>query len=337
MKYVIVTDTHLGIKKGNSVYIQSNINLFDQICTYANSNNIKGFIHAGDFFDTRKSISVDVIEISLNIIEKLENTFRYIYMIIGNHDTYLKNQIKPTSLSIFKEHTNVYLIDEPYQIDNMLLLPWLFDKQILNTIHADICIGHFDINGVIMNASGFTPLHQRLNVSDFINFKKVLSGHYHVSSITNNIQYLGSPMQFTFNEINETTGFYTIDTETLKLEFIEFTDYPKHVKLKDIEDISNIDIKGNNIEIIFTKDHGIDKNTEIINNVYLKNPNTLKVQYYNLNETMTSDKIKEDVSIKSKLDILFDFYSKSDLPDNIKSDMLKNIVKSLYKEVIGEK
>jgi len=337
MKYVIVTDTHLGVKKGNSVYLRSSVELFDQICAYAHSKNIKGFIHAGDFFDTRKSISVDVIEISLDIMKKLEETFKFIYMIIGNHDTYLKNQIKPTSLSIFKEHKNVTLIDKPYLIDNMLLLPWIFDKDALNTNDTEICIGHFDINGIEMNASGFTPLHQRLNISDFKNFNTVLSGHYHVSSQTKNIKYLGSPMQFTFNEINETTGFYILDSETTELEFIEFDKYPKHIIIKDIDDISDLDINNNNIKVVFTKDHGIDKNTRIISDIYLKNPNTVKVQYYNLNDTLTDDVIDEDISVKSKLDILFDFYDKSDLPVNIKHDILQNIVKTLYKEIIGEK
>ncbi len=336
MKYILVTDTHLGIKKGNNTYIQSNIKLFDNICEYAHTNKIKHFVHAGDFFDTRKSISVNVIEISLDIIETLEDTFDSITLIIGNHDTYLKNQIKPTSLSIFKEHDKVRIIDEPYVIDNILFLPWLFDKEVLSDISAKICIGHFDINGIEMNASGFTPLHQKYSISDFSAFDMVLSGHYHVSSNNSNIKYLGSPMQFTFNEMDCTTGFYVLDTNTLELDFIEFTDYPKHHIIKDTDDISISDITNNNIKLVFTKDHGIDKNTEIIRDISIHNPNDLKIDYYNLNTGMTDDDIDIDIEIKTKLEILFDFYDKSDLPDGIKCDILYKVTRNLYNEIKGD-
>jgi len=335
MKYIIVTDTHLGIKKGNDIYLQCNINLFYTICKYAKDNNIPGFIHAGDFFDTRKSLSLKVIEIAQLIMSNIENTFDSIYMIIGNHDTYLKNQIYPSSLSIFKEHEKVVIIDKPYLIGNMVLIPWLFDKKVLD-MDADTCIGHFDINGIEMNSSGFIPLHQNLNISDFKNFKKVFSGHYHVSSQNSNIKYLGSPMQFTFNEINQTTGFYVYDSKTLKLDFIEFNNYPKHVIFNENYDPSESEIKNNNVKLIFTKDYGFDKNTSIINNITAKKPNSLKIVYFDLNDTMTNENIEDSLLVKSKQDILFDFYKKSDLPDGIKYDILKKIVNNLSKEIKGD-
>lgn len=336
MKYIIVADTHLGVKKGNDVYIQSTISLFDQICKYASDNKIKSIIHCGDFFDTRKSLSLKVIDISQEIMSSLEDVFNSIYLIIGNHDTYLKNQIKPTSLSIFNEHDKTYVIDRPYTINNILLMPWLFDKSLLDGNLCNICIGHFDINGIEMNSSGFTPLHQKLKIGDFKNFKKVISGHYHVPSITNNIHYLGSPMQFTFNEINQTTGFYELDSETTRLKFIEFDDYPKHIIITDEYKYTPAEIRNNNVNLIFNKDYGIEENTKIIHNVNDCNPNTLNISYFNVSDTLTKD-VSENPDIKNKKMMLMEYYKKSDLPSNIKYDILKNIIEKLYIEMKGEK
>jgi len=338
MKHVIVTDTHLGIKKGSDVYLRSNIALFDQICEYAGNNKITSIIHAGDFFDTRKSLSLKVIDVSQTIMTTLEDSFNQIYLIIGNHDVFFKNELYPTSLSIFKEHDKVKIIDDIFTLDNITMIPWLFDVNDFNYAKGktDICIGHFDINDIQMNVSGYTSLGYSLNQSDFKNFKLVLSGHYHMPSSTGNIRYLGSPMQFTFNEMGCTTGFYVLDSETLELESIEFSHYPKHIIIKDTDSAKDFDIKDNIVKLAFTKDHGIDRNTEIIRDIGIHNPHVLKIDYYNLNDGMTDDTVDAEIQIRTKLEILFDFYEKSDLPDDIRYVILQKIVTNLYKEIKGE-
>lgn len=334
MKRILIGDTHLGIKKGNDLYLQIFQNLINEICEYSKKNEIKEIIILGDFFDTRKSLSLNVIDIALDSMNTLSDTFDNIYIIIGNHDTFLKSQLHPTSLSIFKKHNNVHIVDEPYELENILLLPWLFDIDVLKTSNKDICMGHFDINGIEMNVSGFTQLSCKLNISDFKKFKKVFSGHYHISSKTNNIQYLGSPIQFTFNEINTKTGYYVFDNDTLKLKFIEFTEYPKHVIITD-EFIPDKSIQGNNIKLIFNKDYGVNDNTLIINNILNKNPNNLNI-LYNIGNGMNKEVIDDDIKMLSKIDILHEYHKKSELNENISNKLLSKITDKIYKNCIGE-
>jgi DNA repair exonuclease SbcCD nuclease subunit len=336
MKYVLFTDPHLGIKKANDVYIQVFNTFIDDVCTYTENDNINDLIILGDFFDTRKSLSLKIIDVALQSMERLTNVFSNVYLIVGNHDTYFKAQLHPTSLSIFKKYDNVHIIDEPTEIDDILLLPWIFDKDVLETSSCKTCMGHFDINGIEMNASGYTPLFCRLNITDFSNFNKVISGHYHVPSLTGNIKYLGAPYQTTFNEINQQHGYYTFDSDTSKLNFSEFTSYPKHVIITDDYEFTEESIKGNNVRLIFTEDHGIDGNTRIIHDIQSFNPNILDIRYNNLSSTMTEDDIEVDISVLSKIDILHEYHKKADRPESIKLGILRKITEKIYEETIGE-
>jgi len=334
MKHILVTDTHLGIKKNNDVYIESFNDLIGDVCEYAYKYKIKSLIHLGDFFDTRKSLSLKVIDTAINAMEKLEDVFDLIHLIVGNHDTYYRNQITPTSLSLFEEHDIAKVITQPTMFNDILLVPYLFDPDVLKDNTCNYCMGHFDISGFEMNSSGSISLYTKLKMSDFSGFKKTFSGHYHVPSTQLNIQYLGSPMQFTFNEINQKLGFYVFDDENGKTNFIEFTKYPKHVIIKDTVNINDIDIKGNNIKLIFTRDHGIEKNSEIVNSILTKDPNKLNVDYFNIDTTV--DDVDGDVSILSKIDILYDYYNKTNIPEHLNKLALVKLTNKIYKKTIGE-
>ena len=333
MKHILIADTHCGIKKSNSVYLQAFDNLIDSVCNYAQQNEISSIIHLGDFFDSRKSLSLKVIDQAMTSIEKMESVFDQIFLIVGNHDTYFRNEIKPTSLSLFEEHAKTTVITHPFEFNNILMLPYLFDPEALRGSSMDYCMGHFDIIGFEMNSAGCTSLQGKLKMSDFNNFKRVFSGHYHVNSTHANILYLGAPMQFTFNEINQSLGFYVFDDQSGKTNFVEFTEYPKHVIIKDDIDLSTVDIKGNNIKLIFTNDYGIERNSQIVNDIWLKEPNDVKVDYFNIDmESLEGD----DVSVLSKIEILYDYFDHTDIPEHINREILDDLTNGVYKKTIGE-
>ena len=334
MKHILIADTHLGIKKNDDVYIQVFKKLIHTVCGYAFQNNIKSLIHLGDFFDTRKSLSLKVIDTAISSMEDMEDVFDQIHLIVGNHDTYFRNEITPTSLSLFEEHDKTTVITHPTVLNNILMLPYLFDPEDLKNSNCDYCMGHFDIIGFEMNSGGSTSLYAKLNMADFSRFKKILSGHYHVRSIQGNIEYLGAPMQFTFNEINQTLGFYVFDDSSGKTDFIEFTDYPKHVIIKDDVDLSTVDIKGNNIKVVFTNDYGIERNSQIINNVWNKEPNRVQVDYFNINMDTVDD--CDDISVMSKIEILYDYFDNTEPPAHIDRKILDKHTNILYKNVIGD-
>jgi len=328
MKYIIITDTHIGYKSGSDDYHEIAATLFNRVVSYAKEYNISYMIHGGDFFDSRKSISVKSIPVSYDIMDSLSDAFKKIYLITGNHDTYYKNRLEPTSLDMFKKYTNVNIIKESVKIGDIHLQPWLIDDFV--PMDAKYCIGHFEINGVPINRSG-TEYNKGLSTSLFKNYDKVLSGHFHTKSKTNNIIYLGSPYHMTFNDDGD-RGFYVFDDENGDLEFIEFTEYPKFIIFK--HDKINYDIiEGNNIKIIFTEDIGNTKINNLNNKILDKKPNQLFVNF-DFNESFSDDVNDNDIiDIIDIRTVEKKYLDNADIPDYIKRDRVDEHMNELWDKI----
>ncbi len=336
MKHVIVTDTHLGVKQGAVLYHGVTEMLFANIFDYAENNGITSLIHAGDFFDNRKTITNKTILCALRIGANINKVFGHAYFITGNHDTIYKDDIEQSLLKMFDQHQNITIVREPIKTYNMMLVPWIFPDELLeNPDNLDVLIGHFDIAGAVMNESGTESKHG-LKQSEFKNWKMVLSGHFHTPSVYGNIQYLGSPFHTTFNDVAGTRGFYVLDDESLELEFIEFTDYPHFIRVKDSDDVVTDQIQGNIVELIFTQDHGISENISIIERFKNARPLTLIPKYVKIDESMSEDDIDLEVDVKDHLGILLDYFEQSEQPEHINMMMINKVAEKIYKETVSE-
>ena len=335
MKILIATDTHLGLKQSNKQYMDITSLFFHDICGYAMDHKIDTFIHAGDFFDNRKHITIDLIDVVDDIAHGLNRTFENSYMIVGNHDTFYKDTMTPTSLSMLRKYENIKIVDNPVGLIEcgILLLPWLFNSGILQTSKLPICIGHFEMNGITLNSKGSVSQNHRLNVSDFNKFDMVLSGHYHRPGIYKNIKYLGSPYQMTFADIDDVKGFYVLDTDTKDIEFIPWDKYPKHIRCNETDKIKNI--KGNIVELTFLKDHGVADNTVIINSYKELEPFRLIVKLYN-QDSFTEEENNDIIDAIDIMELMESYYKKSDTPDHLKIDILLKIIEKLYKGIGDE-
>ena len=78
--------------------------------------------------------------------------------------------------------------------------------------------GHFDIIGYEM-MKGIKCEHG-LDRSLFKRFEAVYSGHFHTKSTQDNIHYLGSQMEFFWNDAHDNKYFHILDTSTRELEAV---------------------------------------------------------------------------------------------------------------------
>lgn len=333
MRYIVVGDTHIGTKKSSKKYHKVALDLFNEVCDYAEEYDIPYLIQVGDLFDNRKALTHSSIECALEIGEMVSSTFEESYFIVGNHDTSSKDTMFPHSLIIFNKHDNIEVIDEPFVTeDHVVMLPWMFDPD--NMPDGHVCVGHFDINGAAMNTSGTLSKNHRLYFSNFSKYRMTISGHYHTpGGYPHNIQYIGSPYQLTFNDMDSHRGFWVLDTDIVNLNMIHFHNYPKHVQITDRSSYSERDVRGNIVRMVFTEDHGQEENKRIIDNIRGYNPYSLRIKYSRLDDGMTEEEITEEISIKSKIEILKDFYDKSDLPDGINRVLLDKLSGTIYKEL----
>lgn len=326
----------MGVKKSNIEYINITKNLFNDIIIYAKNNDIKKMIIAGDFFEVRKHITIKCLSVAMEIGQLLSESFDDVYITIGNHDMELNSSMHPTSLSLFNKFNNIHIIDEPYQLENITLYPWLFniDNLIDNTWDSDIVIGHFEMNGITLNACGTVSEGYNLKQSQFKDYKMVLSGHFHTPGEYGNITYLGSPFQTTFNDMGDQKGYYVLDTDDVTLEKIPFEKYPHHYIIKDTDKDTEMPlINGNIIKLVFTDDYGIEGNKKILDSIKDNNPYKIIVDYFRTDDSFTDE--EGDVEIMNdRLEMLRGYYKKADLPSGIQYSILDKVVTKLYNEVM---
>lgn len=328
-EFVMLTDTHLGRKNHNQFWSDLTESLFDEIIDFCNEKDIYNVVHFGDFFDSRKTLNVLTLNKGIDICRKFEENMINLFIILGNHDQFYKNQPLPHSLSYLDLFKYINVIDtEPKQFSDFIMVPWGYDINQLP--ERSNLMGHFEINGIITNAHGNEHSGSKLNISDFKKFNKVWSGHFHTPSKNNNIEYIGSTFAMDFNDVNSTRGYYVV--EGLNKEFIEFKTAPKFIDIKSDQEYNSDNIKGNIIRFTFVEDYGNVKNDQIIQNLMSFEPQELHIDY----NIVTDDEIvmdQDNFNVSDNKDVLREYIGKKELPNHINKEILVKFVDKLEKEM----
>lgn len=225
-KIGIFTDCHFGVGKDSTLRLNETKKCFKWIIKTFKENKVDYIIFCGDLFDSRFSINVQTLNYAIECVEELANNFQKLFLIIGNHDTFYKNNNNTNSitfLSKLSQNENIIIVeDKPYfiQIQNksLGLFPWGFDLNQLKEIDHYQCVdygfGHFEVNGI--EQTGSISTGAKYHYKDLAKISPVIfSGHYHNSTTykyNNNIVYmLGDPLQLNWGEFNKDKFIYTFD------------------------------------------------------------------------------------------------------------------------------
>lgn len=237
MKIAILNDTHCGARNSAEWMIDYQERFYNEVFfPYLLEHDIKQIIHAGDYFENRKTAaSVQAIESNKKVfVNKLDEYDMGVHVIPGNHDVFYKNTNKLTSLTTHLAYTENYnyggrivpvFEPEEYYSSNVCLIPWVNEENVeevrkfIKKTKANICIGHFEFEGFPFQKEGSPCLEsaQGLKPDELAKFDMVLSGHFHTKSKKGNIQYLGSQLEFTWADYDDPKYFHILDTETLEL------------------------------------------------------------------------------------------------------------------------
>ena len=260
MRLAILNDTHAGVRGDMVEMAKYQGRFYNEIFfPYLLENDINHIIHLGDYFDRRKFINFASLKSNRDdFIEPLIKNNITMDLIIGNHDTYYKNtnDVNAPELLLF-DKANIEVIGSPkvkeYDGCRLALVPWINNDnyadsvEFLLTADAATCMGHFEIEGAMMNPQ--VMCSHGLDHTYLKRFDKVYSGHFHHKTDLKNIRYLGSQMQFTGNDYGDEKYFHIFDTETLEMK-------PIHNPLRMFEKAFYDDTK-ETFESIRDKDYDI--------------------------------------------------------------------------------
>lgn len=237
MKLLIFSDVHWStyssiIRKQGKVYSQrlelllASMNWVNQI---AIDSSCEAMVCAGDFFD-----KAQLTDMELTALRDIKWNDLPCYFLCGNHESSVSD-LRFNALKALESQNHLIISDQCWSIkDNKTQLhfvPYIvetdrqnlenyLDKNTECTKH--IVISHNDIAGI--NYGGFTS-KSGFNIEEIeASCDLYLNGHLHNSEwITKKILNVGSlsAHNFTNDSSKYSYGIWILDTETLKIEFIE--------------------------------------------------------------------------------------------------------------------
>lgn len=344
MKLAILNDTHCGIRNSSDIFMQYQESFYNDIFfPYLLKNNITQILHLGDYYDNRKTVNFKALHHNRKIfLEKLREYGITMDIILGNHDCYFKNTNDLNSLKELLGHymNEVNIIEEPRVMDydgcKIGLVPWINpenEKEYLKFIKnckAEIIGAHLELTGFEMDRGlecrdGMSPTH-------FDKFEMVLTGHFHAKSTRGNIYYLGSQMEFYWNDCHDKKYFHIFDTDTRELTPIlnPLTIHQKIYydcdKIDVLQDLSYIDNKFVKLIVVNKGDPLIFE--RFVDRVQMRSIHQLKI-VENFREFL-GDSVNGDIKIDDTTELVHKYI------DMVDTDLDKNRIKSEISELMLE-
>ena len=212
-------------------------------------------VSLGDLLHTHEKLNTIALNKANIFIQKLRE-ISPVYSIVGNHDMINANQFLSDKhwMNVMKEWKNVKVVDEVV-IDEIngkkfVFVPYVFPgrfEEALNTKdeewkNADCIFAHQEFEGCKMGA-----IVSVVGDKWPLEYPNVVSGHIHSrQQIQKNIYYTGSAMQHAFGESKKNTvAFLTFEEDNYDyiLEEIDLNLPRKYIVYKDIEDVTDYDVK----------------------------------------------------------------------------------------------
>lgn len=349
MKVAILNDTHAGIRNSSEIFMNYQEEFYrDIFFPYLEENGINKILHLGDYYENRTSINFKALNHNRRIfLDQLRDRNVHMDIIAGNHDVYYKNTNQLNALKELLGHymNEVRIIEKPSVVDydgmKVALVPWINSEnekksvEFIKKCKADIVGAHLELQGFEMHSGIICS--EGMDKSLFDRFDMVLSGHFHTKSSQDNIHYLGSQMEFFWNDCDDKKYFHVLDTETRELTPIHnpCTIFEK-VYYDDTSD-AHTKLATKNLKYLddkFVKIVVLNKSNPIEFEKFVDRVNNRKVHALQIaedfSEFLGSSVSDEKVSVENTDKLLYTYI------DAVETDLDKDKLKSLVRDLMVE-
>lgn len=369
MRFLHISDIHLGKLLFQQNLLEIQIDLLNQIIDYLVDNDIDVLIMAGDIYD-RSVPSNEAIEALNDFLSSLIlKHHKKVLMIAGNHDSATRLSFASGLLKQEGLYIEAFVQDEmkPVVIDgvNFYLLPFFkpsyirylyndesivtyqdafaayMKRQKINPDKTNILITHQFIAGnkevikseseAILSVGG----SEIIDVSLVKQFDYVALGHIHAPQqiSRDTIRYSGSLMRYSFDEVKQKKSIVDVSIANKKVTYQLVELKPKQDLIKItgyFDEVMNYDNNHNDFIAVELLDTKIVPNA--IDYLRKKYENVLQITYPNLISKQITNNTKADVGFEkfSSLELFEQFYEK------IKGSKLDKEAKALVAEILKE-
>lgn len=193
-KVACFTDIHFGLKGGSRVHNQDCEDFVTWFCETAKAKGCETAIFLGDWHHNRSTTDVSTMNYTVSNLERLNNSFERVYLILGNHDEYYKDKREIHSLEFARLFPNIVPVNKIHTDGDVTIMPWLIgdEWQKVPKIKSRYMFGHLELPHFYMNAMVQMPDHGQLQSTHFQNQEYVFTGHFHKRQHNKNIVYIGN-------------------------------------------------------------------------------------------------------------------------------------------------
>jgi DNA repair exonuclease SbcCD nuclease subunit len=190
----VCTDIHFGLKSNSQTHNDDCLNFIKWFTAKAKEEGCETAFFLGDWHNNRASINIVTLNYSLKALEHLNDNFKAVYFIPGNHDLYYRDKRDVQSVAWARNLSNIHICNDWYISGDVVIAPWLVgdDHKRIPKLNAKYMFGHFELPHFYMNAMVQMPDHGDVKREDFHGIERVFTGHFHKRQTHKNITYIGN-------------------------------------------------------------------------------------------------------------------------------------------------
>lgn len=377
MKIIHLADLHIGKRVNEFSMIDDQKYILNQILEIIDKEKPDAVIIAGDVYD-KQVPSIEAVELLDSFISDISKRKTTTFIISGNHDSAERLAFGSSLMAmgkiyispVYNGKISKYTLKDDFGSANFYLLPFVkpnhvkrffpdekiesytdaikvvVDNLKLDTSEINILIAHQFVTGASRTESEEISVGGLDNVdaSVFEDFDYVALGHIHRPQKigTERIRYCGTPLKYSFSEVNDTKSVSIIEINSKKdfnlrmIPLIPKRDMRKirgtyeELTTKNSYENTNTD---DYIHVTLTDEFNVADAIQKLRVIY---KNIMKLEYDNM-RTRESRKINLDdmvIENKNPLEIFSEFYK---LQNNKEmNDEQKEIIKRIMEEVWEE-
>jgi DNA repair exonuclease SbcCD nuclease subunit len=200
---IVFTDIHFGLRHNSKEHNQDCLDFIDWTIEQAKLRNCETCLFLGDWHHHRSNINILTLDYTMQALRKLNNAFKKVYIMVGNHDLFYREKRDIHSMVVGQEFSNIVLIDAPCIVGDVSLVPWLVEEEWKGVANAKTkyTFGHLELPGFKMNAMVEMPDHGALNPDHFQHQDHVFSGHFHKRQQKGKVSYIGNPFGHNYADV----------------------------------------------------------------------------------------------------------------------------------------